>query len=353
MTGVTNPTQMRANMVEVSPKSELGGVKLAIVSDSLRHRQQLQRVMEHNGLKVVFNEPLTAVLLDKLHTSQADVLLLDVDERMTHSDVLLEQLLEESTVPIIFNDVSGLTLNEPTVLAKWYGKLLSKIAELTGKLEWDHLDIDLGWQTHMEPTTRTRTPPQVVQQDKLAQNIWVLGASLGGPDAVKQFLAELPANLPVAFILAQHLGANFMGLLAEQLDRVTRFKVLPTRVGHVLRHGEVMVVPVQERLLINPIGAVELHPLRTETAYSPSINSVLKDMAERYRQNCHCIIFSGMCDDGVIGTEILSRDGGEVWTQEPNSCVISAMPDNVRKTGCSTFSGTPRQLAHKLIQRYR
>ena len=351
MTGVINQNQMHANMVELSLKSELGSVRLAIVSDSLRHRQQLQRVMERNGLIVVFNEPLTVVLLDKLHTSKADVLLLDVDERVTHYDSLLEKLLEESTVPIIFNDVSALTLNEPTVLAKWYGKLLGKIAELTGKLEWDELDIDLGWQSNAESPTRSR--PKIVQQDKLAQNIWVLGASLGGPDALKQFLAELPENLPVAFILAQHLGANFMGLLAEQLNRVTRFKVLPTRVGHVLRHGEVLVVPVQERLLINPIGAVELHPLRTQTAYSPSINSVLQDMVERYRNNCHCIIFSGMCDDGVNGAEMLSRDGGEVWTQEPNSCVISAMPDNVRRAGCSTFSGTPRQLAHKLIQHYR
>ena len=351
MTGVTNLNKMPAKMVELPPRAELASVKLAIVSDSLRHRQQLQRVMERNGLKVVFNEPLSAVLLDKLHRSDADVLLLDVDERVTHHEPLLEQLLEESAVPIIFNDVSGLTLNEPTVLAKWYGKLLSKIAELTGKLEWDELDIDLGWQANTEPLSRK--PSQISEQNKLAENIWVLGASLGGPDAVKQFLAELPANLPVAFILAQHLGANFMGLLAEQLDRVTRFKVMPTRVGHVLRHGEVLVVPVKERLLINPIGAVELHPLKTESSYSPSINSVLQDMADRYRKKCHCIIFSGMCDDGVIGAEMLIRDGGEVWTQEPNSCVISAMPDNVRKAGYSSFSGTPRQLAHKLIQRYR
>ena len=137
---------------------------------------------------------------------------------MTHHDTLLEKLLEESSVPIIFNDVSGLTLNEPTVLARWYGKLLGKIAELTGKLEWDDLDIDLGWQANIESTKRHPAP--VTQQDKLAQNIWVLGASLGGPEAVKQFLAELPGNLPVAFMLAQHLGASFMNLLAEQLDKV-------------------------------------------------------------------------------------------------------------------------------------
>jgi chemosensory pili system protein ChpB (putative protein-glutamate methylesterase) len=351
MTRVTTPSQMRTNMIESLPKSELGEVKLAIVSDSLRHRQQIRQVMERNGLRVVFSEPLTPVLLDKLHGSEAEVLLLDVDERIEHYDVLLEQLLEESEIPIIFNDVSGLTLNEPTVLAKWYGKLLGKIAELTGKFEWDHLDFDLGWQTKSEiPAKQTSIVPQ---QDTLAQNIWVLGASLGGPDALKQFLGELPANLPVAFILAQHLGANFMGLLAEQLDRVTAFKVMPTSVGHVLRHGEVIVAPVHERLRLNPIGAVELHSLHEELAYSPSIDTVLQDMAQRYGKNCHCIIFSGMCDDGVAGAEVLSRKGGEIWTQEPRSCVISAMPDNVRNAGCSTFSGTPRQLAYKLIQRYR
>ena len=351
MTPVTTQIQMRANMIESLPKSELGGVKLAIVSDSLRHRQQIRQVMERNGLKVVFSEPLTPVLLDKLHGSKADVLLLDVDERVEHYNVLLEQLLEESEVPIIFNDVSGLTLNEPTVLAKWYGKLLSKIAELTGKFEWEHLDLDLGWQTKSKSPANQSSV--ITQQDKLAQNIWVLGASLGGPDAIKQFLGELPANLPVAFILAQHLGANFMGLLAEQLDRVTAFKVMPTRVGHVLRHGEVIVAPVQERMCINPIGALELHSLHEELVYSPSIDTVLQDMVQRYGEKCHCIIFSGMCDDGVIGAEILSRQGSEIWTQEPSSCVISAMPDNVRNAGCSTFSGTPRQLAYKLIQRYR
>ncbi len=350
MTRVTTPIQMRANMNDSLPKSELSGVKLAVVSDSLRHRHQIRQVMERNGLKVVFSEPLTPILLEKLHGSKADGLLLDVDERVEHYTVLLEQLLEESEIPILFNDVSGLTLNEPTVLAKWYGKLLSKIAELTGKFEWENLDIDLGWQTKNNlPAKQTA---DISQHDKLAQKIWVLGASLGGPDAVKQFLGELPANLPVAFILAQHLGANFMRLLAEQLDRATTFKVLPTRVGHVLRHGEVIVAPVQERMQINPIGALELHQQNEPILYSPSIDTVLQDMVRRYGKNCNCIIFSGMCDDGVIGAELLSRQGGEVWTQDEHSCVISAMPDNVRSAGCSTFSGTPLQLAHKLIQLY-
>ena len=331
-------------MTESSRKSELNNVNLAIVSNSLRHRQHIQQVLERNGLKVVFSEPLSPVLLDKLHSGRAEVLLLDLDEHMeTHG--MLEQLLEESEIPIIFNDSSVLTINEPAVLAKWYGKLLVKISELTGRLEWEALDVDLGWQVNP-------TEVSAGQTGDLAREIWVLGASLGGPDALKQFLSVLPADLPVAFILAQHLGTNFMGLLAEQLDRSTPLRVMPAQVGHVLRHQEVLVVPVQERLHINPIGSVELHALQTEASYSPSIDMVLKDMAKRYGARCNAIIFSGMCNDGVAGARAVVEAGGEVWTQEANSCVISAMPDNIRDQGYSSFEGTPRQLAHQLIRRY-
>jgi chemosensory pili system protein ChpB (putative protein-glutamate methylesterase) len=332
-------------MIEPLHKSELTNINLAIVSNSLRHRQHLQQVFERNGLKVVFSEPLSPVLLDKLHSGRADVVLLDMDEHMERHD-MLEQLLEEAEVPIIFNDTSALTVNEPAVLAKWYGKLLVKISELTGRLEWEALDVDLGWQLNQTENISSS------QSGELARNIWVLGASLGGPDALKLFLSAIPADLPVAFILAQHLGANFMGLLAEQLGRVTSFKVMPAQVGHVLRHQEVLVVPVQERLHINPIGGVELHALKSESSYSPSINMVLEDMAQRYGVDCNAIIFSGMCNDGVDGAKEIVQHGGEVWTQEEKSCVISAMPENIRALGYSSFDGTPRQLAQQLIQRY-
>jgi len=285
---------------------ELGSVQLAIASNSLRH----------------FNEPLSPVLLNKLHTRHPDVLLLDVDEHM-QDHALIEQLLEESDVPIIFNDASGLTFNEPAVLAKWYGKLLGKIAEITGRM---------------------RQQP--------ARNVWVLGASLGGPDALKQFLGALPRDLPAAFVIAQHMGDHFDQLLAGQLDRSTPLRVAPVRVGHVLRHGEAVVVPTQERLRVNPIGALELLPMDKTGPYSPSIDTIMADMARRYGERCNAIVFSGMCEDGLQGAEAVARAGGDVWTQSAKSCVISNMPDKVREAGLSLYEGTPRQLAGQLIRRY-
>jgi len=191
-------------------------------------------------------------------------------------------------------------------------------------------------------------------QDKyLAENIWLLGASLGGPDAIKDFLATIPKDLPVAFILAQHLGENFVTRLAEQLNKVTTFKVMNPHAGHVLRHGEVLVVPIDRRLKINPIGAVELLPLTTKSAYSPSIDLMMQDFSERYKRPVNAIIFSGMCNDGVMGAQQVSEKGGEVWVQSSDSCAVSSMPESVNKATNVSFSGAPHTLAQELIKRYQ
>lgn len=328
-------------------QDEFRNVRIAIVSYSLKHRQHLQKTMEHIGLRVVINEPGSAALLDKLDFFEADVILLDIDENSEQQQDFITALLDKTSTPIIFDDITVLSLHESTVMSKWYSKLLSKIADATGKLEWDELDLDLGYSNLVQTVTT-----ELDSNKDLARNIWLLGASLGGPDAVKQFLAKIPTDLPVAFILAQHLGENFVSRLAEQLNKATSFRVLNPHTGHVLRHGEVLVVPVDRRLIINPIGAVELLPLTTKSTYSPSIDMVMQDFTQRYPESVNAIIFSGMCDDGVIGTQQVVAQNGEVWVQSSETCVVGSMPESVYMATRVSFSGAPEELAKELIKRY-
>ena len=329
---------------------ELGKVNLAIVSDSPRHRQHLEQFMTRFGLRVVINERCCSSFFEKMDQLQADVILLDVDEASDKQQEFINMLLDSTDIPIIFNDVTGLSLNEPKNLTRWYKTLLSKIADLTGRREWESLDLDMSSQKTIEQPVSHQQNQQASKM--LAENIWILGASLGGPDAVKRFLSLIPPDLPVAFILAQHLGENFVTLLAEQLDRLTPFKVMNPRTGHVLKHGEVLVVPIEKRLMINPIGAVELKALTGKQTYSPSIDLVMSDFAEKYAKNAGSIIFSGMCNDGVSGCIKVKEQGGEVWIQSPDSCVIGAMPENVSKDVSVDYMGTPEELAQVMINRY-
>jgi chemotaxis response regulator CheB len=52
-----------------------------------------------------------------------------------------------------------------------------------------------------------------------AEYIRVLGASLGGSNAVKEFLDALPKGLPVGFVYAQYIDARFQKVLIQNLGR--------------------------------------------------------------------------------------------------------------------------------------
>ena len=336
--------------------SEFDSVLIAVVSNSLQHRNYLQRAMQCIGIKIVLSESLTNTFIRKMNNTDVDVVLLDIDEE-THDSDVFEQLLDQTNVPIIFNDVSALTLNKPFALKKWYGNLLSKIAELTGNDEWLALDINkalsiTAHETLEKPEKKEFIKKVIPANTGLAKNVWVLGSSLGGPDMLKQFLSSLPDNIPVAFVIAQHMGANFTTLLAEQLDRVTPLNVLAAKNGHVLRHQEVIVTPVNKRLLINPIGAVELQDIDIPLRYSPSIDCLIEDIAYRYGDKSGVIIFSGMGDDGTHGAIKMKQVYGQVWAQDSQSCIVSAMPDSVRERNLVSLTASPVELAKNLIKYY-
>lgn len=328
-------------------KQELPQVSIAIASDSLQQRTNLRKVMEQSGLAVVLSEPLTRLFLRKLEKTTAEVLLLDLHDDRPHDEELLHEVLDTVTIPIIFNDVTALMVNEPVKNPKWHLGLMRKIAESTGNEMFKVA----------EPTApayyeQTSTPANEGSH-RLARNVWVLGASLGGPDALKRFLRALPVDIPAAFIVAQHLGANFVGLLAQQLDRVCKFNVVAPQEGHLFRHQDVIVAPVGEHLLVNPIGNIELDALTEVTSYSPSIDLVIRDVADRFGKLAGAIIFSGMGDDGKLGCQDLLAKGGQVWLQTSESCVVSSMPDNVKRVCQPQYVGNPEQLAKQLVRHLR
>lgn len=198
------------------------------------------------------------------------------------------------------------------------------------------------------PETETWLDPDAVPTAKV-RTVWVLGASIGGPEALREFLAEFPRNHPALFLIAQHLGAEFVDMMARQLSKSTVLTVRTPTHGERVGHGEVVIVPLTHRLQVGTDGVVVLERLAEELPYSPSIDRVIEDVAERYGDAAGAIIFSGVSDDAVRGCSALAAKGGRVYTQSPESAVVSTMIDAVTETGVVSFSGSPKELAAKLI----
>ncbi|HST28852.1 MAG TPA: chemotaxis protein CheB [Rudaea sp.] len=180
----------------------------------------------------------------------------------------------------------------------------------------------------------------------------VLGASIGGPEAVRDFLGALPAGFPALFVLAQHMGEEFLELMSAQLRKSIALTVRNPSHGERAAHGEVLVVPTTHRLQVDAEGVVTLAHLPEKQPYSPSIDQVLRDAADAFGDKACAIIFSGMAHDAIEGSKHLKSKGGRIWAQDPDTCVISSMVDGAREAGVVEFLGSPKQLADKMIAEY-
>jgi two-component system chemotaxis response regulator CheB/chemosensory pili system protein ChpB (putative protein-glutamate methylesterase) len=196
------------------------------------------------------------------------------------------------------------------------------------------------------------TKPLKVGTGAGVSRVVVLGASIGGPEAVRDFLGALPAGFPALFILAQHMGEEFLELMSAQLRKSIALTVRNPSHGERAAHGEVLIVPTTHRLQVDAEGVVTLAHLPEKQPYSPSIDQVLRDAADAFGDKTCAIIFSGMAHDAIEGSKYVKAKGGRVWAQDPDTCVISSMVDGAREAGVVEFLGSPKQLADKMIAEY-
>ncbi len=383
--------------------------RVAIMATSEDNQHHLSSLLGDAGLDVVMHESAGDGFLQQLEKIPADVLLVDLTDDTESQVEVIQTLLDYDSLPILFNDSSK---DGGETNSTWAKKLAHKLRSMAEDFEpvsglqaepdseqfsseanvqasdsnemEDELvaDFELAVTepvlkvekesdnnfaeysqlndatnvaaTNVSSIAAEKTAPSFADlHEDAAINVWVLGASLGGPQAVRQFVMAIKEDLPVAFILAQHIGANHMSLLAEQLNRVTSFKVFTGYSGHMIRHHEIILAPAGKQVNITHDGYVALKDEPPNTLYSPCINDVIAAVAERYGNMSGAIVFSGMGDDGAIGCRSMAEQGGIVWAQDVDSCVISSMPDQARKTNNVTFSADPRKLADELYAYYR
>jgi chemosensory pili system protein ChpB (putative protein-glutamate methylesterase) len=298
-------------------------------------RGEFRALLEDEGMEVVVDGRLELPLPDDWNG--AEVLLVDTDAQPERIQV--ECVLEQSPVPVLLN-AGGVGSS-----VIWHRRLVGKLQTLAKRAV---ADPRVG-------LPRLRPDLQLMQghPDLGPETPWlvVLGASIGGPKAVARFLQALPVDLPVTFLLAQHISETFQALLAEQLDRCSRWPVAVLGEYQAVEPGQVWLVPVECRIEVDEKGAVRRSSQSWQSAQRPDIDAILQTVARVFRGRCGVILFSGLGKDGTHGCESISQHGGFVWVQSSESCVIPNMPDAARRCCKVELSGSPEQLAQALATR--
>jgi chemosensory pili system protein ChpB (putative protein-glutamate methylesterase) len=194
---------------------------------------------------------------------------------------------------------------------------------------------------------RERVENQGQEHPEKTVKVWLLGASAGGLQAVRQFLSQITPRDDVAFVYAQHIAAQQMATLLKMIETHTGWPARVPSTGQLIKPGTVTVISPEFETRISKQGWVLRFASPWQGQYAPSIDQLANRLALLYRRDCGAIIFTGMGDDGARGCQAIKQYAGQVWIQEPSDCMVPAMPQAVTRRCKADFIGTVEELAKR------
>jgi chemosensory pili system protein ChpB (putative protein-glutamate methylesterase) len=325
--------------------------RIGVIADTTLQGHLLSNAVSGQGYDLVVNTSPNLLEERWFNSEDIDLWVVDLTDEDRWND-FLDRFLEESVAPMLFCDGQA-PHKTSEEYPRWERRLLTKMLDYV-----DRPTVNVQLEA-LAPTPRQKINIPTPSEFKLAprsgrpQRVWVLGASLGGPEAVKVFLDSLPPELPVAFLLAQHIDASFIDTLAGVLCRDNEFSCSVGFDGDSLSHGKVTIAPIDYEVAFSETGVLTSTGKDWDGPYAPSIDQAISNVAQRYGQYSGAILFSGMGNDGSIAAPQMRQRGGVVWAQSADTCACSSQPDSVRETGCVSYSASPEQLALALVEEVR
>jgi two-component system chemotaxis response regulator CheB len=166
-----------------------------------------------------------------------------------------------------------------------------------------------------------------------------IGASTGGPPALKEIVEQLPGDLPVAVLISQHMPASFTGPFARRLDSAGALRVREAGGGDLLEPGVALVAPGSGSLVVSgPAGAtpsvdIESGEPGSRRRIVPSADRMMESAAAVMGRNTMGVVLTGMGRDGSRGVVAIREAGGVTVAEAESSAVIFGMPEAAISTG--------------------
>jgi two-component system chemotaxis response regulator CheB len=339
--------------------------RVLIVDDSAYIRKVIrQMLMRSPFLEVVGAARDGREALQLVEQLQPDVVTLDLMMPEMDGVAFLQEQMARRPLPVVVvsiaNEASEQVLKaldagavdfvqKPTALAT--EKVLDMGAELIAKVK---AAAQVPMARLPAPAARPPAAPPPARPSPRHEryDAVVIGVSTGGPQALKQLIPLLPADFPLPLAIVMHMPVGYTELYARGLDELSSLRVLEAVEGSVLRPGTVLIAPAGRHLSLRRQGdgaaVAHLDATPFDTIHRPSVDVLFQSAAELYRQRVLGLIMTGMGSDGQHGAAWIKAEGGTIWTEAEESCVVYGMPRVVVEAGLSDRQVPLDQLAQAL-----
>ena len=199
-----------------------------------------------------------------------------------------------------------------------------------------------------ESNVNKSTSPINKQAARDAEMLIAIGCSTGGPGAVALLLAELPADLPAAVVIVQHVDEEYASGMAEWLDSQVP---MPTRIiqgGEKPEVGTVLLAKTNDHLVMDSTGRLAYTREPVENPYRPSVDEFFCSAGQYWRDKMMAVLLTGMGRDGGRGLLALRRLGYHTFAQNEASCAVYGMPQDAVQRGAADDIMTPQEIGQRL-----
>lgn len=175
-----------------------------------------------------------------------------------------------------------------------------------------------------------------------------IGASAGGLEALQEFVAAIPNDSGIAYVVVQHLAPDHPSIMDKLLTAHARIAVRRIEDGDRVAPDTIYVIPPGPFLEIID-GRFSLFEHDPETGVRTPIDRFFVSLAEACGSDAFGIVLSGTGSDGTMGVRAIKVAGGVTLVQESASARFPGMPDSAAATGLVDFTMRPRDMPGRIL----
>ncbi|MFW6269051.1 MAG: protein-glutamate methylesterase/protein-glutamine glutaminase [Bacillota bacterium] len=316
-------------------------IKVLVVDDSAFMRQIFKDTINNQpDLKVIATARNGSNALDLLSEINPDVITLDVEMPVKNGlDTLQEIKKLKKSIPVIM--ISAIDNRETVIKALDLGAF-DFIPKPSGTISLDIDSIKKRLITKIKAAAGAPKKTPVVKKIKAYNKnihtdkdfpIIAIGASSGGPKALKHILTSFSDDFPGALLIVQHMPAGFTTSLAKHLNQQCQIKIREAEENDKIEKGKALLAPGDYHLEVTDKNRVSLNQKPPQWGVRPCVDYMMVSAARTFKHRVIGVILTGMGHDGGEGMEAIKKYNGYGIVEDKSTALVYGMPSTTIKKG--------------------
>jgi two-component system chemotaxis response regulator CheB len=346
------------------PADNENGLQVLVVDDSAMVRQVMQSILGTDRRIAVKAAADPLIAWAKMQKERPDVVISDLEMPRMDGLTFIRKIMQEMPTPVVV--CSGLAARgtELALRALEEGAVEVITKPKVGVRDFLHESavtlLDAVWsasQAQLRPRPMAAVPrltADVVLRRQgqfrtatASQGVIAVGASTGGTEALRVFLAVFRRDCP-PIVIVQHMPEVFTRAFADRLNKECEIEVAEARNGDHLQTGRALIAPGNRHMLVKRHGEeliVEIVDGPLVSRHRPSVDVLFRSVALSVGPKAVGVIMTGMGDDGAQGLGEMKDAGALTVAQDEASCVVFGMPKEAIVRGAVSVIVPLEQLA--------